>query len=169
MDNIDFFHRLTYTSKLREHLLNRIAESTEDEWKTIIEMNCLLLNIDDFESDPKLVEFIQYANCQQRLAIYRFKPNTCYKWHIDHVGRNCCINMLIDGYDSLTLFGSPAPNGQFTNITKLVYEPNKYVLLNVHKFHTVINFSENRYLLSIGVPSSISYIETKQYLMDNNL
>lgn len=169
MDNIDFFYRLNSISSLREHLLNRIAESSEDDWKTIIEMNCLLLTIDDFKTDPNLVKLIEHTKCQHKLAIYRFKPNTCYKWHIDHAGRNCCINMLLDGYDSLTLFGTPSINGQMINITKLVYEPNKYVLLDVHKFHTVFNFSEYRYLLSIGIPSSISYEEAKQYIIEHKL
>jgi hypothetical protein len=169
MGNIEFFHHLESTSTLINHLRNRIAEATEDDWQLIIEMNCLLLTIDDFKTEPKLIEFIEHMNCQQKLAIYRFKPNTCYKWHIDHAGRNCCINMLIDGYDSLTMFGVPAMHGQFVNITKLIYKPNKYVLLDVHKFHTVFNFSEDRYLLSIGVPSPTTYNETKQYLIDNNL
>ena len=67
------------------------------------------------------------------------------------------------------MFGVPARNGQFINTTKLVYKPDKYFLLDVHKFHTVFNFSEERYVLSIGVPSPTTYNETKQYLIDNNL
>ena len=169
MGNIDCFHHLESTSTLINHLRNRIAEASDADWQLLIEMNCLLLTIDDFKTEPKLVEFIKHMNCQDKLAIYKFKPNTCYKWHIDHYGRNCCVNMLIDGYDSLTMFGVPSAQGQFTNITKLLYKPNKYVLLDVHKFHIVFNFSEERYLLSIGVPSPITYSETKQYLMDNNL
>jgi len=169
MGNIDFFHRLESTSTLREHLRTKIIESKESDWQIIIEMDTLLLTIDDFKTEPSLVKFIETMNCQNKLAIYRFKPNTCYKWHIDHPGRNCCVNMLIDGYDSLTMFGVPIGHGKFAQITKLVYEPNKYVLLDVHKFHIVFNFSEHRYLLSIGVPSPTAYEETKQYLINNNL
>jgi ACS family hexuronate transporter-like MFS transporter len=69
-------------------------------------MRCLLLTIDDFKSEPNLIKFIEKFGCHKKLAIYKFNPNTCYKWHIDHQGRKCCINMLIDGYDSLTMFGS---------------------------------------------------------------
>lgn len=169
MDTVKLFHRLKSVSTLTHHMRGIISKSTESDWKDIIEMNCLLLTIDDFKTEPDLVKFIEYFGCHQKLAIYRFKPNTCYKWHIDHQGRNCCINMLIDGYDSLTMFGTPSANGRMVDVTKLVYEQDKYALLNVHKFHTIFNFSEYRYLLSIGVPSSASYDEVKQYLIDNNI
>lgn len=169
MDNIDFYHKLESTSTLIQHLRNRIANAKEEEWQTFIEMSCLMLNITDFGTEPKLVKLINDLNCHSKLAIYRFFPNTCYKWHIDHIGRKCCINMLIDGYDSLTMFGVPGSNGRFTNITTLVYEPNKYALLNVHKFHTVFNFNEPRYLLSIGIPVPTTYDQAKQYIIDNNL
>jgi len=128
-----------------------------------------MLNITDFDSEPKLVKLINDFDCHSKLAIYRFFPNTCYNWHIDHNGRKSSINMLIDGYDSLTMFGVPSVNGRFTNITPLVYKPNRYVLLNVHKFHTIFNFSEHRYLLSIGIPSPTTYDQVKQYIIDNNL
>lgn len=169
MDNLDFYHRLRSTSTLTQHLRNRIYTAKEEEWQTLIQMSCLLLNIADFETEPKLVKFINDFNCHSKLAIYRFSPHTCYKWHIDHNGRKSCINMLIDGYDSLTMFGVPAINGRFTNLTPLVYEQNKYALLNVHKFHTIFNFSEQRYLLSIGIPTPATYEEAKQYIIDNNL
>lgn len=169
MDNIDFFHRLNSTSTLVEHLKNKIHNAKEEDWREIIEMSCLLLTLDDFKTEPALVELITKMNCQHKLAIYRFSPNTCYKWHIDHNGRQCSINMLIEGYDSLTMFGTPVENGKFVNITKLVYQPDQYVLLNVHKFHTIFNFSEPRYILSIGIPSPTSYADVKQYVIDNNL
>ena len=169
MDNIDFYHKLESTSTLTQHLRNRIYTAKEDEWQTFIEMSFLLLNITDFETEPNLVKFINDFNCHSKLAIYRFFPNTCYKWHIDHNGRKSCINMLIDGYDSLVMFGIPETNGRFTNITKLDYEPNKYYLLSVHKFHTVFNFSKPRYLLSIGIPVPTTYEQAKQYMIDNNL
>lgn len=169
MGGIDFFHNMQSTSTLTEHLRNRIKLAKEEDWVDIIEMSCLLLTLDDFKTEPKLVDLINTMNCHNKLAIYRFKPNTCYKWHIDHAGRNSCINMLIDGYDSLTMFGTPTKNGRFENITKVNYETNKYVLLNVHKFHIVFNFSEDRYILSIGIPSPITYNDAKQYIIDNQI
>ena len=122
MDTVKLFHRLKSTSTLTHHLRDIISKSTESDWKDFIEMNCLLLTIDDFKTEPNLVKFIEKFDCHKKLAIYRFSPNTCYKWHIDHPGRKCSINMLIDGYDSLTMFGTPAVNGRMINITKLVYE-----------------------------------------------
>ena len=169
MDTVNLFHRLQTTSTLTQHLRDIIALSSEDDWEDIIEMRCLLLTIDDFKSEPNLIKFIEKFGCHKKLAVYKFNPNTCYKWHIDHQGRKCCINMLIDGYDSLTMFGTPATNGRIVNITKLVYERDKYTLLNVHKFHTIFNFNEHRYLLSIGVPTPATYDEVKQYIIDNNL
>lgn len=169
MSTNDFFHYLSITSTVTEHLRQRIRNSKEEDWKDIIEMSCLSLTIDDFISEPSLVKFINDMNCHNKLAIYRFKPNTCYNWHIDHAGRNSCINMLIDGYDSITMFGNPTKKGRLQDITKVMYEPNKYVLLDVHRFHIVFNFSKDRYLLSIGVPSPTTYNDVKQYIMDNNL
>lgn len=169
MGDLNFFYPLKSTSTIRDHLRNRIKSAKEEDWQDIIEMSCLMLSVDDFKTEPEIIKLIEKFNCQPRLAIYRFAPNTCYKWHIDHPGRKCCVNMLIDGYDSLTMFGNPAPNGKYTDITKLIYEPNRYTLLNVHKFHTVFNFSEPRHILSIGVPSPTTYEQVKQYIIDNNL
>lgn len=169
MDNLEFFFRLQSISTITNHLRDKIANAKEEDWRDFIQMSCLMLTVDDFNTETKLLKFIEHMNCQAKLAIYRFQPNTCYKWHIDHQGRKCCINMLIDGYDSLTMYGVPAKDGRFTNLTRLPYEPNCYTLLDVHKFHTVLNFSEPRYVLSIGIPSPTSYDEAKQYIIENNL
>lgn len=169
MANLEFFFRLQSISTITNHLRDKIENAKEEDWQSFFEMSCLLLTVDDFKTEPKLLKLIEHMNCQSKLAIYRFEPNSCYKWHIDHHGRKCCINMLIDGYDSLTMYGIPAKDGRFTNLTRLTYEPNCYTLLDVHKFHTVFNFSEPRYILSIGIPSTTSYDEAKQYIIENNL
>jgi hypothetical protein len=169
MDNIENFYRLQSTSTITQHLKNKISSAKEEDWIELLEMSCLLLSIDDFITETKLVKFINDMKCHEKIAIYRFAPNTCYKWHIDHPGRKCSINMLIEGYDSMTVFGEPARNGRFVNLSKLEYYPDSYVLLNVHKFHTVFNFSEHRYVLSIGIPATATYADVKQYIINNNI
>jgi hypothetical protein len=40
--------------------------------------------------------------------------------------------------------------------------------MNVKKFHTVYNFDNQRYILSLGIPDK-SFTEVKEYLKENNM
>ena len=91
----------------------------------------------------------------KKVSIFKFMPNTSYAWHTDGI-RSAAINMLISGFDSLTLFGNKSGK-YFTDVKNVDYEPNRYFLLNTRASHTIINFTETRYLLSLGIPEKYSF------------
>jgi hypothetical protein len=122
-----------------------------------------------FKDDEKIYNLIQHFEIDKirKIALFRFIPNSSYDWHIDG-SRSAAINMLLSGYDSITLMGRKRDNF-FLDIEKVPYELNRYYLLNTSIHHTMFNFSEERYLLSIGIPKNFSYQDVKKYMEINEL
>lgn len=127
-----------------------------------------------FKQFPKVDQLITEFDCP-RYGLFKFDPNTCYGWHIDNPGRSCALNLLIDGYNSHTFYGEPIlddeknTSGDFTNLREVTYTENKFVLMNVHKSHTVFNMDNTRHLLTISFhPAHGNFDKIKKYLMENN-
>lgn len=102
-----------------------------------------------------------------KISIFRLRPNTCYYWHVDGI-RSGAINLLLSGYDSFTLFGTKK-GVLMENLVKVPYRANTYFLLDTSIYHSVYNFSEMRYLLSIGIPKQYTISEVKEYIRANNV
>jgi hypothetical protein len=81
-----------------------------------------------------------------KAGILRLFPNTCYDWHTDDA-RGWTINMLLTTGKSYCLFGSK--DEQAFPFIELVYKPGFYYAFNTQVPHTVLNFEDTRYLLSI--------------------
>jgi hypothetical protein len=123
-----------------------------------------------FSQYEKLDKFFTHFDVK-RQGIFKFYPNTCYGWHVDNRGRTSALNMLIEGTDCHTFFGSPAvvkENDDYEHISEVKYEIGKFVLLNVCNPHTVINLNNTRYVLTISLDSQHKFEDIKQYLIDNN-
>ena len=75
--------------------------------------------------------------------------------------------MLLEGFDSFCAFGTPSKGNKVTDLNRLDHEPNTYYLMDVKKFHTVFNFSTERYIISIGIEKP--YDEVIAYLNDNQM
>ena len=126
------------------------------------------MNIEQYKEDKKIFQAIQHLGCENKLSVFRFRPNVSYNWHYDKI-RNASINMLIDGFDSFCAFGEIDLGRKYSNIKRLQHEPNCYYLLNVKKMHCVFNFSQKmRYIISIGIPQ-IRYVEALEYFRDKKL
>jgi hypothetical protein len=162
-----FFVKLNLTSNVCDSIITKIKNSLPDQWSIKLDQDILALNINDFKDDPQIVQAIIDLECTERLSVFRFHPNICYQWHYDKI-RFGSINMLLTGFDSMCVFGSLTANNKFSNLTRLIYEPNKYYLMNVKKFHTVFNFSEIRHVVSIGIPTT-GYSDSYVYLKNKNL
>ena len=82
-------------------------------------------------------------------AVIKLQPNRCYKWHQDAV-RGVCVNMLLQHQDSFVLFGNSVSDSedQF-DIARLDYNVGEFYLFNNQCMHTVINFSECRYMFTL--------------------
>lgn len=75
--------------------------------------------------------------------------------------------MLISGEKSHCYFADPTNKDQiFENLQELIYESSTYYLLNTKKHHSIINFDNNRYMLSVGF-INYSYETVKNYLLNN--
>jgi hypothetical protein len=164
MNSSEFFVELNIDSTITESIMNKINDSTPDQWITILDQNLFKLSIDDFASDPKMCKVIKDLGAQERLSVLQFNPNVCFQWHKDKV-RTGAINMLLRGFDSFCAFGTIGKGNLFTEVQKLEHKPNKYYLMDVKKYHCVFNFSEPRYIISIGLETT--YDETFKYLTEN--
>lgn len=121
------------------------------------------------ESDTGIHKVIKHFGCDvsRKISIFKFPPNVSYYWHTDGI-RSCAINMVLAGFDSMTLFGKPQ-GSFFVDIEKIPYKPDTYVLLNTNRHHSVYNFSEVRYLLSIGIEKTYTFEDVKNYILENNI
>lgn len=163
----DFFCKLNINSNATAHIKYQIDNADESNWKNFLELSMLLLEPKDLQEDPKILQLVKDIGDVNRIAVYRNKPNTCYSWHVDSI-RQGAINMLIEGFDSMCLFGDQAPGRQYINLERLQHESNCYYLMNIKKYHSVYNFNNQRYILSLGIPDK-SYDEVKDYLKVNNM
>lgn len=163
----DFFCRLNVNSNSSNHIKNKIHTADSSGWADFLEQSILTLKLEDLKDDPKIVQLIKDIGDVNRIAVYRNKPNTCYGWHFDAI-RLSAINMLIEGFDSMCVFGNQQPQRQYTDVSIIKHQPNTYYLLNVKKHHTVYNFNNQRYILSLGIPKK-SFAEVKEYLKEHNM
>ena len=145
-----------------------IAQSKESDWKIVLQMTLLLLPVELFKTSPELMKIITKFGAENKLAVYKTAPNTSYHWHKDSC-RLACLNILIDGYDSMCLYATPPVNGMMSNLKKLGYRQNSVFLLNVNQLHSVINFDNDRYLLSIGIPVPNTYTDVKKFIQEEIL
>jgi len=128
----------------------------------------------NFKALPIDDEFVAYDPTLARLrskrefmaGVLEVAPNTCYMWHAD-TDRNASVNMLLkDDGQSKCVF-APSYLDVVTPIVELKYEPDTLYAFNTKVLHTVLNFSEPRYLLSIeflGADKGLTYDELRRDL-----
>lgn len=146
-----------------ESVKDLVSKSKEEDWEKVLQMTLLLLPTELFETEPALMSIIDKFGSHNRLAVYKTSANTSYNWHRD-ISRFTCLNVLLDGYDSLCLFAQPPDQGMMYDMQKLDYQPNRVYLLNVTQLHSVINFSTERHLLSIGVPPPTRFDDVQSFI-----
>ena len=101
-------------------------------------------------------------------CIFKIDPNIEYHWHTD-AARSCTVNMLIDDYDSRTMFSSSPKFNEIMEITELKYLPSTMYILDVTKLHSVINFNNDRYLLSLTFPQSCTFEQVRDFCISENI
>lgn len=98
------------------------------------------------QSDP----FIKH-NYYHKPLIMKMKAKTIYHFHVDTY-RSTVVNMVLDDYDSVTVFNLGYHRPAQSSIAELKYIPGRYYLFNTQIPHQVINRgSEDRYLLSMAI------------------
>lgn len=163
----NFFHNLDYTvsSSLVDNLIEFINNAPPHDWKILYEFQRLTVPESILTVDPVMYNLVQHFGSLNRIGIFRYSPNYAFKWHTDP-SRDASINLLLTGYDSLCLFGDGLSNGGIENVTKLSYKKCAPAILNTSKYHTIINFSEKRYLLSIGIPKPSTFEDVVSYALN---
>lgn len=166
MHNFFIDASITVSNEFINKVKNYINSATSEDWESVIEMTLLKLPLEFFETEPALIRIIKEFKAEERLSVYKTSANTSYFWHRDKI-RAACFNILLEGYDSMCLFANSPIDGMMSDLTKLPYEPNKVFLLNVSQLHTVLNFSQDRYLLSIGIPRPTTFNDVSEYIKNN--
>jgi hypothetical protein len=171
MQESNFFYKLNINSTITDTIFKKVENAKPDEWSVFLDQTIYKLSKEDFITDLGIYQAIDYFQSASRLAVYKFDPNTCFKWHVDKI-RYSSINMVIDGFDSFCAFGIPNASNMTSNLItgvhKLEHKPNTYYVINVKKQHTVFNFNKRRYLLSIGI-QDLNYESVLSYFFEKNL
>ncbi len=100
--------------------------------------------------------------------IFRMQPWQFYRFHTD-AARSCAINMLLEGTDSHTYYGTETKDEEVLDIQELQYNIDSYYLINTQLKHSVINRDNIRYMFSMGFPQEVSYSLIRDYCWENNL
>ena len=104
-----------------------------------------------------------------RPVCLKMRPNLFYKLHEDTV-RQAAINMLIDGWNSHTFYGTPVEGSEdLYDINRLVYKPEHYYLLDTKQLHAVLNFESPRIVFSLGFNLPATYTNVRDFLIDADL
>jgi hypothetical protein len=98
------------------------------------------------------------------MRLYMFPGMTVYNWHRD-VEMGCSMNLVMEDYDSHTLFNPTDKKEILDNVVELKYEKNKWYLFNSQILHSVVNVDlRDRLLLTITFPKHVQYQEILDFL-----
>jgi hypothetical protein len=145
MDNC--FRAIQHNCSLTPQLLETVLLAGPENWTPYYNFRAFLLG-EDFVYQDKFLKDLAYKR-QYIAGLLELPPNTAYNWHVD-TDRHCGLNMLVyDDGQSKCLF---APEGEVQvvmPIVELKYQPNTFYAFNTKVPHTVINFTEKRYMFSL--------------------
>ena len=162
------------------------------KWANYYEFDILKINTKKLEQEPILKKIHQKFPIKF-MAITKINPDTCFVWHMDGK-RGVAINMLIHANpNSKTLFGiggkyyseeeincddirtesngTVDPKSVVIKFIELKYKPKKFYLFNTRILHSVLNFTENRYLFTIEFEqdkTELSYKDIFEWLKTEN-
>lgn len=132
-----------------------------NDWTSRYSFSTLILPDKIIKKDKFLNIFSKEIGIKS--CVIKLNPYSFADWHKDV--RPTAINALLKDYKSFTVFSyKEVPNSVIQNCVYLEYIPNRYYLLNTKIDHTVFNFNETRYLLSVE-PDENSYIDVAALIM----
>jgi hypothetical protein len=164
---MNYFTQLNIKSTISQKILDKIDHIAESEWIQYLEQSIYLLDIKDFHLDPDIFDIINKFGSEKKLCLFRLPPKICYSWHRD-AKRQASINMLIKGFNSICVFGTESIEKKYINLEKIEHEKDRYYLMNVKESHSVFNFDQERYVVSISIPDT-PYSVVRDYLIEKNL
>ena len=152
MENADLFWEVPYVSEHANELLVRAKTAPKSAWIPYYNFMALPLH-NDWEVDTwwgKLFEVHPF-----RAGIIKLEPNTYYDWHVD-TDRGAGVNLLLNPSQSHCLFNRDFKRGKSLeqgnvngSFVELKYKPHTYYIFNSQVAHSVYNFDDTRYLLTV--------------------
>lgn len=130
--------------------------------RELIKNKSMLTLMDKFNTNPVILKFISKSS---------------YRWHKD-INRDAALNVVIQSSNSHTVFGTKGPTGpnysdiyamNYIDLDELIYEPTNIYLLNTSNMHSVLNLGDDRIIFSLGFPKPTTYIEVRDFCIENNL
>lgn len=161
---MNYFTELNIKSKISKRIFDKVDNINDPKWIHYLEQTIYLLNIEDFRDDPDIIDLINRFGSEKKLCLFKLPPKICYSWHKD-ARRHASINMLIQGFDSVCIFGTESPEQKFINLDKIEHKKDTYYLMNVKESHTVFNFDQERYVVSISIPDT-PYDVVRDYIIE---
>ena len=153
MNKEDFYFEIPFVSQVAKDMYLRAANAPESEWVDYYAFKAL-----EAKSDWVVDTWWEhlYRLHPFKAGIIKIDENTYYDWHID-TDRGVGLNMLLNNWDtSHCLFNPKIQRGESVEIDnmtdkyiELKYKPNTYYLFNTQMAHSVYNFKDTRYLLTI--------------------
>lgn len=149
--------KCTIISKIKDQILqtNNADWGQEYEWKSLAIPDEILL--EDFLL-KKLREKVNFVGHILGIMPYQF-----YDWHTDDP-RSASMNLLLNDCHCHTLFSQRSK--YICNFIELKYKPDTYYILNTNIDHTLINFDQPRYLLSLSFEKNLNYINLVKEVME---
>ena len=94
------------------------------------------------------------------LNFYKIPANSTYYWHRD-LGCKVCFNLVMDEYDSTTLFSYDMPLkplGAIELTWTMKYKPNTWYIFDTQEKHMIVNNDDrDRILLTVRIPPPVTY------------
>jgi hypothetical protein len=147
METADLYFEIPDPSVAADVMYIRAATAPTNAWIDYYNFKALIVQ-DDWVVDPWW-QYL-YALHPFKAGIIKLEANTYYDWHID-TDRN------LERADSIA---NGDVNGKFV---ELKYKPDTFFLFNAQVAHSVYNFGDTRYLLSLD------FVENRHELNYNKL
>ena len=161
----NYYYKLPYKTTILDHICDLINDG--GAWANYHSFDMKQLSHKKLILDPFLSALFKRHECVA--LIIKMKPNTCYHWHVDEV-RQSGINLLVSTGKSECLFAVGAVTQHISNIVLLPYESEYYYIFNTQVPHEIINYDQQRFILSIQfTQQNISYEDLLKDLKNNPL
>ena len=139
------YHELK-VNDYNEPELERIIASSQTEWINYYNFLTALLPLDLLRKDEFFKQL--YNKYPYVAGIIKLPKHTCYNWHKDE-SRGVCINTLLSFNGKSHCLFAPDKTEYSHGFIELQYKPYKRYVLNNQVDHMVVNFEEDRYVLTL--------------------
>lgn len=157
--------KLNSTSNLRDSLLT-FAKNSTTNWIRKNGFDIAMVPRHLIENDAVVSKLsLKFKSVP---VIFRMPAWQFYRFHTDEV-RSCALNMLLEGDDSQTYYGTTTDDEELMNITELIYERDTYYLLNTHIKHAVVNRNNVRYMFSMGFNDPLTFNLVVNFCQEHSL